>query len=146
MMNKNITAEKIPHPCFIPFALTAWPVEGGEDEEIGNKTADNHACPKILTTPEKLSPFNNCLYLPNQVPEDTVVWFADGSCFYDKGKPHTGFEVINPKTGQKIWGSCEPHSAQAAEVVAIAVALEHAEKNHKMWLYFQIQIGSLGHC
>lgn len=135
LVNKNITIEKIPH-LYLIYALMAWPMEGREDDDKGNKTADNHKYPKALVTPEKLIPFNNCLYLLDQVSEEIIVWFVDGSCCYDKGKSNTGFKVINPKTSQKIQAKCKPHLVQAAEVMAVSVA-----KNLKMWLIFRFGLG-----
>ncbi|XP_067403196.1 ribonuclease H-like [Emydura macquarii macquarii] len=55
-------------------------------------------------------------------------WATDGSSFYVGGKPLAGYAAIRMKPQQVLQGTVKPASAQLAEIIAIAAAIEQAHK------------------
>lgn len=67
------------------------------------------------------------------------VWYMDGGSIYVEGVQYTGLATIvvgrTRNVKQVVQGKCHPHSVQAAEVVAVAAALESTPCDYSCVLY-----------
>jgi hypothetical protein len=94
----------------------------------------------LLPNPELQTPVHDCKEILSKATQvrvdlkDTPLsgcelnWYTDGSSFVQNGVRRAGAAVVNQK-GDIIWSSALPPrtSAQKAELIALAEALERAE-------------------
>ncbi|CAM2105129.1 unnamed protein product [Caretta caretta] len=55
------------------------------------------------------------------------IWVVNGSSYHQQGKPCMGYAVLQATTGKVLQGRVIPHSAQAAEIMAVVVAIDPAD-------------------
>ncbi|XP_071609306.1 protein NYNRIN-like [Heliangelus exortis] len=103
-------------------------VTGERDgEEPGGPLAE----PKLQRAPL----FESSLSLEEAKERGYVVWFVDGSNYYEGGVPYTGYAAVNQATGEVVKGKCLPHSIQAAELVAVTAALENTPADQPLAIF-----------
>lgn len=115
LINRDIHTEQPTQSGLAPYAL----ITKGQD----------HECP-LPEEPicEIKSPFI-VLKGKDAHMEDATVWATDGSSYYTEGKPVAGYAAVKLGSDECIQGTVKPASAQAAEVIAIAAALEKTNKD-----------------
>lgn len=85
-------------------------------------------------------PVRSGLTLQKAQEENAQIWFVDGSSSFSAGKAKTVFGDVKVNTNQELKGPARPHSAQAAEVVAVLKILQE-EVRKPLWQYLLIQTG-----
>lgn len=85
--------------------------------------------------PQRAPLFESSISLVDAKDRGYVVWFVDGSNYHENGVPYTGYAAINRCTGEVIKGKCLPHSIQAAELVAVTVALENTPADQPLAIF-----------
>lgn len=98
-----------------------------DGEELGGPLAE----PKLWRPPL----FESSLSLAQAKEKGYVVWFVDGSNYHKEGVPYTGYAAVNRATGEVVKGRCLPHSIQAAELVAVTVALENTPADQPLAIF-----------
>jgi len=98
-----------------------------DEEEVGGPLAEPKPCRAPL--------FESSLSLEVAKERGYVVWFVDGSNYHVEGVPYTGYAAINWGTGEVVQGKCLPHSIQAAELVAVTVALENTPADQPLAIF-----------
>ncbi|CAM4595275.1 unnamed protein product [Lepidochelys kempii] len=107
LLNREVQMDKVTTLSTVPSALL---IQG-----------EQHECPLLTEEiPTIISPFH--LEKAKEAARDT--WVMDGSSYHQQGSPHTGYAVLQVNTRKVLQGTVVPHSAQAAEIVAIAGALD----------------------
>lgn len=94
--------------------------------------------PRVSLTdpkPGRAPLFESSLSLEEAKQRGYVVWFVDGSNYHKDGVPYTGYAAVNRGTGEVVKGRCLPHSVQAAELVAVMVALEHTPPEQPLAIF-----------
>ncbi|PKU48677.1 protein nynrin-like [Limosa lapponica baueri] len=79
--------------------------------------------------------FESGLSLSEAKESGYVVWFVGGSNYHEKTMTYTGYAAINQGTGEVVKGKCLPHSIQAAELVAVMVALENTPADQPVAIF-----------
>lgn len=95
---------------------------------------EDHECPMPeYRAPEEVSPFSlmeKYEAIKEHTPEG--MWVVDGSCLRTNGKLSAGAAALHVKTNKEVLRSIDVTSAQAAEIVAIILALENSDPNTDM--------------
>lgn len=112
-------------PCSGAYRVV---IDGERDgEELGSPLAK----PK----PQRPPLFESSLSLQEAKDRGYVLWFVDGSNYCRDGVAYTGYAAINRGSGQVLKGKCLPHSIQAAELVALMVALENTPADQPLAVF-----------
>ncbi|CAM5143948.1 unnamed protein product [Eretmochelys imbricata] len=111
LLNRDITVQRSPQLSILPYALLT---KGQE-----------HDCPLPAPDPVIVSPF----WFSKAKEQGLTIWAADGSSYYQGGHPRTGYTAFQPSSQQVLQGTIKPHSAQAAEVVAIVAGLYEEDRS-----------------
>lgn len=124
-----LAGKKVPREAGEPSPGTYGVVISGEKD--GEESGGPPAEPKLRRTPL----FESSLSLEEALERGYAVWFVDGSNFQEKGVPYTGYAAVNRGTGDVVKGKCLPHSIQAAELVAVTVALENTPTEQPLAIF-----------
>lgn len=85
--------------------------------------------------PRRVPLFESSISLAEAKDRGYVVWFVDGSNYHEDGVSYTGYAAVNRSTGEVVKGRCLPHSIQAAELVAVTVALENTPADQPLAIF-----------
>ncbi|XP_068023761.1 protein NYNRIN-like [Melanerpes formicivorus] len=92
-------------------------------------------CPLAMPKPQQAPLFESGLSLEEAKDRGYALWFVDGCNYSQDGVSYTGYAALNRASGQVLRGKCLPHSIQAAELVALTVALENTPRDQPLAIF-----------
>lgn len=123
LLNHDIKIEPMKTTSLVPSVL-ATPISPEQD----------HECPIPIQVEATIkSPFNLLSKyedVKNKATHNS--WVVDGSCYRHEGSIVTGAAALHASTGRKIQNPVHLPSAQAAEIIAVILALENADTTENL--------------